>query len=637
YVEPVKRITGPKELADFIENSPAYKDIVAFLERLCTAVQGKKNLDIIDYSSAAPSSVEGIMNLLDILESWLDDLPPSDQPMRFGNLAFSLDSFGNATRIDYGTGHETAFMAFLMVLIAVGHFDDCAVIEDDGNVEEDILGQEIGLRIFPRYIALMRHIQKQYMLEPAGSHGVWGLDDYHHIPFLLGACQLVGSNETDFEGKPLTPERVVRNRSVAESIRSWSMFGEAVSFVYETKTGAPLAETSPMLWEISRIDSWERHHQQQLDERSASLTQQRGCAQAVPSGKLLQPKSIVGASAVDSSVESCGWREGSPLDSSISTSPLISFNVGGRIFQITKSTLDKYPSTVLADRWTNGEVCGPIFLDRNPDAFGFILDWYRNGRIVLPRHCPVSKAAVEMEIEYFGLPSDTDVELERLSFAEVTHARYDVARVFQKIRQSCSNDEMRGQRAKLLAQGIFSEMAQNAVEIINEDDSWFTQIYVALARVAEHWGQDLYSVFRRLCRDALEVPNRTISAALEEVTSTIKDTLDELVNEHDLQVSSIEVEILNAPNDEDQSEAEDSTGRSQNFDPADRGKCVGCGETSVRNRSGLCRICNMELHVLFTFLPEEEVDEDSAGSVEEMQDGARLQDSESDEEHMEDL
>mmetsp|Transcript_13474 Transcript_13474/g.11300 ORF Transcript_13474/g.11300 Transcript_13474/m.11300 type:complete len:184 (-) Transcript_13474:22-573(-) len=145
-----------------------------------------------------------------------------------------------------------------MVLIAVGHFDDCAVIEGEGNVEEDILGQEIGLRIFPRYIALMRHIQKQYMLEPAGSHGVWGLDDYHHIPFLLGACQLVGSNEVDYEGKPLTPERVVRNRSVAESIRSWSMFGEAVSFVYETKTGAPLAETSPMLWEISRIDSWER-------------------------------------------------------------------------------------------------------------------------------------------------------------------------------------------------------------------------------------------------------------------------------------------------------------------------------------------------------------------------------------------
>jgi serine/threonine-protein phosphatase 2A activator len=155
-----------------------FRSFVAFTMSLNDAVIGVKNSDPCHISRHA----QALLDALDRLSELVKHTPSVTHAVRYGNPAFRswsqamtdaapelvytvlgdnlgeatieilpyfLDSFGNSTRIDYGTGHETAFVSFLYCLYCLGVLD-----ENDR--------QATVTRIFVKYIALMREIQTTY-------------------------------------------------------------------------------------------------------------------------------------------------------------------------------------------------------------------------------------------------------------------------------------------------------------------------------------------------------------------------------------------------------------------------------------------------------------------------------------------
>ncbi|KAG0170860.1 Serine/threonine-protein phosphatase 2A activator 2 [Apophysomyces sp. BC1034] len=263
---PVKRIITKEHLDEFLQ-SDAYNNYIGYIERLNGSVKNMK----IDTDLALSNAVQQILKILDTLSQWVTDIPPAENSTsRFGNPSFRVfydkmkdnaedlmrpwvaeealsevaryfvESFGNRKRIDYGTGHEANFMAWLLCLEKLGVLTP----EDDSAVV---------LRVFVKYIALMRKLQFDYWLEPAGSHGVWGLDDYHFLPFLFGASQL-------FDHKYIRP-RSIHDRETVEEFSKSYMYLACIHFINTVKTTASLRWHSPMLDDISACKTWVKVNQ----------------------------------------------------------------------------------------------------------------------------------------------------------------------------------------------------------------------------------------------------------------------------------------------------------------------------------------------------------------------------------------
>lgn len=146
------------------------------------------------------------------------------------------ESFGDPSRIDYGTGHELNFMVFLFCIDLMRPFQ-----------EEELAA--VVHQVFYDYIFTMRKVQLQYNLEPAGSHGVWGLDDYHFLPFVFGASELVGHEVVR------KPSDGIKDQFLDQFADDY-MYLNCLKFIKQVKKGVPLSQSSPYLYDISAAESW---------------------------------------------------------------------------------------------------------------------------------------------------------------------------------------------------------------------------------------------------------------------------------------------------------------------------------------------------------------------------------------------
>jgi serine/threonine-protein phosphatase 2A activator len=125
---PCKRINDGGDLNFFLA-SLAYRDIKIWLSQLNRAlfpVQDGNNVSTCTLDSPPPYStvVTSLRSLVQDFENLLSQAPPDTGPRRFGNVAFrEWYRLAEEQSLDYGTGHELSFLAFLACLSKIDAFE----------------------------------------------------------------------------------------------------------------------------------------------------------------------------------------------------------------------------------------------------------------------------------------------------------------------------------------------------------------------------------------------------------------------------------------------------------------------------------------------------------------------------------
>ncbi|KAJ6337564.1 hypothetical protein OIU76_007275 [Salix suchowensis] len=294
FQSPSKRIHSPDDIRQFISSDSA-TNFLGFIVSLSESIRSHKLSDSYHEST----TLKKIVSIIETLIQWTEEIPPAQQSSRYGNISYRTwhnrlvenseslmllilpehlkssiveivpyftDSFGNSSRIDYGTGHETNFAAWLYCLARMG-------------IVEEVDYQALVSRVFVNYIELMRKLQSVYNLEPAGSHGVWGLDDYHFLPFIFGSSQLI-------DHKYMKPKSI-HNEDILVNFSSEYMYLSGIVFIKKVKKGL-FAEHSPLLDDISGVPTWNKVNSGLLKMYRAEVLEKVPIMQHFLFGSLIQ-------------------------------------------------------------------------------------------------------------------------------------------------------------------------------------------------------------------------------------------------------------------------------------------------------------------------------------------------------------
>ena len=187
FMVPSKRIHSSPDVSSFLM-SAAHRDLMTFLMQLNKAMfpyhveglgsdQKRAHANLVDSATVQFSdTISKLRDLLDSLGGIIDEVPLDTGPRRFGNVSFRkwhetvemraetllhrflpsqvlsfrhqseldaevelrsyfLGSFGSSQRLDYGTGHELSFMAFLAGIWKLHGFQSAT----SGDIEKQIV------------------------------------------------------------------------------------------------------------------------------------------------------------------------------------------------------------------------------------------------------------------------------------------------------------------------------------------------------------------------------------------------------------------------------------------------------------------------------------------------------------------